>query len=157
MYVCVPWLNVPTTDGKPAPAAGGTKNLKLLPVILTCIPYTVAAVTSWLVAHSSQKRKELYMHTAIPAMIGGELLVVGRVCLLCSSRQSWCWSMLVCYTLETRLSKFACVCFCRYAVPLQVSSLFCSHSFPAHLAQRALPAWQWLLCRELAPSAPRQL
>jgi hypothetical protein len=56
----------------PAPGAL-SKNTKLLPVILTCIPYTLAAFTCWMVAHSSQKRKELYIHTALPAFIGGAL------------------------------------------------------------------------------------
>lgn len=54
-------------------AAAGSKTFKLLPVILTCIPYTLAAVTCWIVAHSSQKRKELYIHTSIPALVGGAL------------------------------------------------------------------------------------
>jgi hypothetical protein len=57
----------------PLPGTGGAKTTKLLPVILTCIPYTLAAITSWIVAHSSQKRKELYIHTAVPAIVGGEL------------------------------------------------------------------------------------
>lgn len=56
----------------PAPGTGGHGGgTKLLPVILTCIPYTLAAISSYCIAHSSQKKKELYIHTAVPAFIGG--------------------------------------------------------------------------------------
>jgi len=53
------------------PGGAGKSTSKLLPVILTCIPYTLAAVSCWGIAHSSQKRKELYFHTALPAIVGG--------------------------------------------------------------------------------------
>lgn len=43
----------------PAAKAG---QASLLPVLLTSIPYTVGAITTWVVAHSSQKRQELYWH-----------------------------------------------------------------------------------------------
>jgi MFS family permease len=38
---------------------------QLLPIILTCIPYTAGAVFSWIVAHHSQRRKELWWHVTI--------------------------------------------------------------------------------------------
>lgn len=36
----------------------------ILPVLLAAVPYTVGAITAWLVAASSQKRKEVYYHAA---------------------------------------------------------------------------------------------
>ena len=61
------------TGWKPVPAGGGGHggSTKLLPVILTCIPYTLAAISSYCIAHSSQKMQELYFHTALPAVVGG--------------------------------------------------------------------------------------
>lgn len=65
-----------TGRSTPMPGGAGKSTSKLLPVILTCIPYTLAAVSCWGIAHSSQKRKELYFHTALPAIVGGVFFVL---------------------------------------------------------------------------------
>jgi hypothetical protein len=43
-------------------AAGKSSKAGLMPVLLTSVPYTVGAISTWLVAHSSERRRELYWH-----------------------------------------------------------------------------------------------
>lgn len=48
----------------------------LLPVLLTSIPYTFGAITTWIAAHSSQKRGELFWHCSINLMLAGILFAI---------------------------------------------------------------------------------
>jgi hypothetical protein len=131
-------------SSKPLPPAGGpAKTTKLLPVILTCIPYTLAAVTSWMVAHSSQKRKELYIHTAIPAVVGGKLrfcscqqpcgsCAAASCCAIVSMRlfSHWIARLRACQSWIHALWLLTSVA-CYMLMALQACSLCCSLSCPA--------------------------
>ena len=48
----------------------------VLPILLAAIPYTVSAFVTWVVAHSSQKKKELYFHTSIPLFLSGVFFAI---------------------------------------------------------------------------------
>jgi len=52
-------------------SAGHSRLQGVIPVLLAAIPYTCGAVLTWILAHSAQKRKELYFHVSIPFIISG--------------------------------------------------------------------------------------
>lgn len=52
-------------------AAGKGGRAGLLPVLLTSVPYTVGAISTWLVAHSSERRRELYWHCSLSLLLSG--------------------------------------------------------------------------------------
>lgn len=64
--------------GAAAAAAAGHDKWRhvILPVILTCIPYTVGAITAFAVAASSQRRREVYYHAAVSMMSAGVFFVL---------------------------------------------------------------------------------
>lgn len=55
-------------------AAKGNKSL--LPVALAMVPYTLAVVTSYLVAHSAQRRDEHFWHVSLCLLVGGIILAL---------------------------------------------------------------------------------
>lgn len=54
-----------------AVASAKRGSFDLLPVLLTIIPYFVAAFAAWGVAHSAQRRDELYFHSSTCLLLGG--------------------------------------------------------------------------------------
>jgi len=51
------------------------RGLSLLPVVLTSIPYAVGALAAWIVAISSQARREVYWHAAVSMIFAGSWYV----------------------------------------------------------------------------------
>ena len=55
-------------------AAKGSSGLKA--VGLAVVPYTLAALSVYFVAHSAQRRDEHFLHVSIPLLVGGTILAL---------------------------------------------------------------------------------
>jgi hypothetical protein len=54
-----------------ASVAAQQGSLGLKPVLLTSVPYAVASVVCWIVAHITQKRQALYIPVSVLMFVGG--------------------------------------------------------------------------------------